>query len=447
MDSLREQRITQARIILNHPQFLSKTQKEKEQIVKDLMTKGLSIEDLRLLATERKLQSLDTGISFNILDKGVLTQILLGLSPKDVLSTCKINRQYRHVCSDSKVFEQLLSAHYPEAATTDNPRQQYIALTDGVETYYRLRDSQLPGGKFLEQIGPSRRPEMVTDWSFSNTLPLNIVGFFKSDVVVAWLQDHPEMAELVEKSFREFKPSHARFSEMTNEERKIAIESQIPVPKLNEIFQQFMLDYRTKGPEVLVKESLSKLYREDLPVGEAVFGQILEKFERFDHLVQWILKVGLPPEYKKMGGDKGMILTFKGNALPKGTTSWMAIWRAGARLSAIVQFTRRRMADRFVRKNYVRLLRNIRYRGFLTYIHRKYPMDDVLKPVLDELDALSDEELIKSRLFNEYLEEENYLIRPFTKEAMIEYIITHDNLVINDGQEEHLFSFKELTVV
>ncbi len=182
MDSLREQRIAQARIILNHSQFLNKTQKEKEQIVKDLMTKGLSIDDLRLLATERKLQSLDTRapdtVSFDILDKGVLTQILLGLSPKDVLSTCKINRQYRHVCSDSKVFEQLLSAHYPSAVSTNNPRQQYIALTEGVETYYRLQDFQLLDGKSITQIGPSRRPEMVSGWSFSNTRPLNIIGVF-----------------------------------------------------------------------------------------------------------------------------------------------------------------------------------------------------------------------------------------------------------------------------
>ncbi len=252
------------------------------------------------------------------------------------------------------------------------------------------------------------------------------------------------MAELVEKSFRGFKSNDARFSDITKEEMKIFIESQIPVPELNEIFQQFMLDYRTKGAKTLVDESLSKLYRGDLPVGEAVFGQILE---RFDHLVHWILKVGLPPEYKKMGADKGIILTFKGNALPKGTTSWISIWRTGERFSAILESTRRRMADRFVRKNYVDLLANIQNRGFVMYVHRKYPMHDVLKPVLDELDALSDEDLIKSRLFNEYLEEENYPIRPFTREAMVEYIMTHDNLVIDDGQEQHLFFFKQLTVV
>lgn len=76
--------------------------------------------------------------AINSLDSAVITEILINLHPKNVISSAFICRKFASAARNRQVFQKLLETHYPSAFLTSNPRQQYIAITEGVETTYRI---------------------------------------------------------------------------------------------------------------------------------------------------------------------------------------------------------------------------------------------------------------------------------------------------------------------
>jgi len=69
--------------------------------------------------------------------RDVISEIMVRLLPKDVLSlryTCVRLYKMDH-------FKRLLEAHYPNSLPTSNPMKQYIAITLGVRTYYKIPDA------------------------------------------------------------------------------------------------------------------------------------------------------------------------------------------------------------------------------------------------------------------------------------------------------------------
>ncbi len=78
-------------------------------------------------------------MSFGFLDKNAIVQILIYCHPRDVISLLQISFKLAAVARDPDVFKMLIRINYPTSCCTDNPRQQYIAITVGVETRYKSR--------------------------------------------------------------------------------------------------------------------------------------------------------------------------------------------------------------------------------------------------------------------------------------------------------------------
>jgi len=79
-----------------------------------------------------------TNTSFAILDKNALSEILIRLTPTDVLNLCTIKDQFAKICSDQSIFQKLMRYHYPNSYPTKNPKAQYVALTEHYDTHYYL---------------------------------------------------------------------------------------------------------------------------------------------------------------------------------------------------------------------------------------------------------------------------------------------------------------------
>lgn len=175
MDDARQQRITKARAILNNKVFLSKSE-EQSRITNHLLERGLLRVDLQMIYQEQT--------PFNMLDNNSFASVLSQLTPREVLQNCKLGRKFATVCRDPQVFTFLLRKHYPDSFYADNPRQQYIALTTGVETIYIL--PSLNNNKYdkPKQLIPSSRPEDTPGWTLGN---MHVSNISMIPVFAAWI--------------------------------------------------------------------------------------------------------------------------------------------------------------------------------------------------------------------------------------------------------------------
>lgn len=74
----------------------------------------------------------------NKLHRDVLEKIFAISSPKDILNLCQTNEKFAKTCRDPEVFIRLLDRFYPNAVYTEDPRKQFIAITEGLKTFYRM---------------------------------------------------------------------------------------------------------------------------------------------------------------------------------------------------------------------------------------------------------------------------------------------------------------------
>jgi hypothetical protein len=91
----------------------------------------------------------------DLIGRDVIALILIRLPPISVI-------RLRRVCAAvfrTNHFVLLMRAHYPQAILTSDPKKQYIALTLGFRTYYKIRtdfsDYDTSGWKNPEQISRS----------------------------------------------------------------------------------------------------------------------------------------------------------------------------------------------------------------------------------------------------------------------------------------------------
>lgn len=258
MDQHRAQSIAKARVILNHSAFRSKSSEEKRRVVQIMLDKGLLPEDLQMLKAELFPQGSQSQTGSNnllLLDKLVITRILLGLNPRDVLSTCRIDRKYARVCNDPQIFQLLMETHYPDSFLTDNPHQQYVALTAGVETIYYIDYKK---GNSIEQSDPVQmeapgRPEDASSpsWSSSYVAMPQITHFLQT---TGFLMLVPlSESEEIRASHRDVLLYERKFSEKGKTQR----EREAFFKLLDQTFKTFMKEYRSQGLEkVLERYSL-----------------------------------------------------------------------------------------------------------------------------------------------------------------------------------------------
>lgn len=74
----------------------------------------------------------------NKLHRDILEKIFAISSPKDILNLCQTNEKFAKTCRDPEVFIRLLDRFYPNAVYTEDPRKQFIAITEGLKTFYRM---------------------------------------------------------------------------------------------------------------------------------------------------------------------------------------------------------------------------------------------------------------------------------------------------------------------
>jgi len=66
------------------------------------------------------------------LNHDVLEKLLSTSAPRDVAKLCQTNKNFQHICNDPNVFRRLINKYYPNAEYTDDPRNQFYALIDGL---------------------------------------------------------------------------------------------------------------------------------------------------------------------------------------------------------------------------------------------------------------------------------------------------------------------------
>lgn len=68
------------------------------------------------------------------LNRDVISEIMVRLQPKDVLNLIWTSASFYHMDH----FARLMRCHYPDCVPTNNPRKQYLAITLGFRTYYKI---------------------------------------------------------------------------------------------------------------------------------------------------------------------------------------------------------------------------------------------------------------------------------------------------------------------
>jgi hypothetical protein len=118
----------------------------------------------------------------NRLHRDVLEKIFVISSPKDILSLCQTNEKFAETCRNPEVFIRLLDRFYPNTVYTEDPRKQFIAIAEGLKTFYRMEvdgDSEVVimsegdgVSKFnflgLELLHKPSRIEDIEGWSVEN---------------------------------------------------------------------------------------------------------------------------------------------------------------------------------------------------------------------------------------------------------------------------------------
>lgn len=73
------------------------------------------------------------------LNNDALGKILALSTPKDILHLCQTNKRFADTCASPETFKMLLNKYYPTASYTNDPRAQFVAITNGVKTFYKIK--------------------------------------------------------------------------------------------------------------------------------------------------------------------------------------------------------------------------------------------------------------------------------------------------------------------
>lgn len=439
-----QKRIEKATNIFRHNRFLQMTQEQKESAIKYLLARGLTLEELAL-AQEAAY------INFNILDKGVLSKILFNLSPRDVIATCATNRKYAHVCREPHLFERLLRAHYPQDFETDNPRQQYLALTYDIKTLYAFPiDFGRQGidayqGELVQLTNPSLI-EFTPNWSLYN------VGLYSLSILIRY----PLFAVRIEQNlvlekrdpilwflFLENLKEAVKQSEDYVDKGKSRIQMKEKFPDefafLDRVFRKLAAEFRKVGAEGIIKDpavrrALDEYYETKLNTGNSIEQLRAGEVKRLQENILEYVKDGKSRDLRH--SEDREILAVRGNAPPAGITAWIAVeGEEGA--PQLVHLRKRR-------EDLVEFLLDHSYGYLLDGMHGKFY--DYLEGIGGGVDA-GEGNFIASPEFAEFLKAnpETAEIESFTREGLRDYMMTHDIFQLPDENQWFYYYFRQVT--
>ncbi len=422
------------------------TQEQKEVAIEHLLAKGLTLEELALAQKAAY-------INFNILDKGVLSKILFNLSPRDVIATCATNRKYAHVCREPHLFERLLRAHYPQDFETDNPRQQYVALTVDVKTLYAFPiDFGRQGidayqGELVQLTNPSLI-EFTPNWSlytvglyslfiltrypvFAVKLEQNLV-LEKRDPIL-WFLFLENLKEAVEQSENHIDIGKSRIQMKEKFPDEFAF--------LDRVFRKLAAEFRKVGAEVIIKDpavrrALDDEYRANMGSVYAIEQARAGEIKRLGEYISEYTESGKSRDLRH--SEDREILAVRGNAPLTGTIAWIAVEGVEGALQLIHLRKRKEDLVEFLLDRSYKFLSNVMHDKFHEY------MEDVLGQPLDR----ATQNFVALPEFAEFLKAnpETREIESFTKEGLRDYMMTHDIFRLPDEEgQEFYYYFRQVT--
>jgi len=114
---------------------------------------------------------------FNSFSNDPLFLLLAKSKPKDVLRLCQVTPKLRKVCNNPQTFINLLKLHYTRfnPFNTENPKEQYLAITNRIKTWFELTATEIineDGDTVIKysnpkQIGKSLRQEEVPGFNIA----------------------------------------------------------------------------------------------------------------------------------------------------------------------------------------------------------------------------------------------------------------------------------------
>ena len=129
-----------AREVFRSKMFSSFPLEDKEKYVElmlqqlSLVQAGINRDDLLKAYWEIEANT----AAINRITADPLFLVMARLDPKSVLRTCETTQQFRRLCQNPALFLALMRSHYPDYYETSNPKEQYIAITTGLRTYYQI---------------------------------------------------------------------------------------------------------------------------------------------------------------------------------------------------------------------------------------------------------------------------------------------------------------------
>lgn len=409
-DPMHQKRIIKARAILNNAHFKRKTADEKERIIRIMLEQGLHVEDLQLLKDEQQN-------GFNVLDANVMAQILVNLEPREVLSNCTISEKFANFCRNQDVFKFLLSRHYPYAFPTENPHNQYAAITEGVKTTYLMKLENYPSPVMeAVMLGKPSKPEMLPGWAIDNTIFIRVKDLVKHPIFMGWLSKDRDAYLKLKSINSELESFDLR---IVNGWSSSLYRKNMHLDFIEENIKRFITDYRKRGMEAIISEpGVQEIWKLSFPVfniGTSVTESFLEN-------INSIINYSRPEKYRY--SVTSLLFIVKGNAIPRGTIAWSIISISNTFNQAEVFRSREEMAAYFVEFHRKRMIR-ILVASFDRYV------DENNLELGEELE-LPDREQIKSQAFRQWFAEQVPIkgLKSLSAHDIIQYVMTHESFGI-----------------
>lgn len=294
----------QVREVFRSQMFNDFSPDKKQQYI-DLMLKqpsiiqaGITRDDL--LKAYREIEANTAAI--NRITADPLFVILARLDPKSVLRTCETTQQFRRLCQNPNLFSALMRSHYPNYFETNNPKEQYIAITNGLETVYRMQRARVATDSTEVYWNELENPVQYG----KTQLPQNIPGF------------------------------HLKISEVYDLDQILG-PGYVPISLRHLIGQ---------NGEVLWN------YIQKAPPGSSVLPEEIPKLLEAKKITPYWIKRGRPKSYRA-DESKEIVFTIKGYPIPRGTRAWLLIAEGDSTNDETRVFkTKEDLARSFIEKEY-----------------------------------------------------------------------------------------------
>jgi hypothetical protein len=320
--------------------------------------------------------------------------IMSRLDPKSVLRTCETTNQFARLCRNPNLFSALMRVHYPDSFVTSNPKEQYIAITMGLETTYRLgRDQSI-------SVGGDQY------WTTFERTP---VQYEKTQLLV---------------KVPGFKLKH-----LSQENIQLLLGEGYVPPRLRPFTgytERMIVNYKHEKilPEIekLSQDELIKLYE----AGK---------------LPDWLIEYSLPKDYMA-DHDTEIVFRIKGYPIHHGTTAWLLILQshsAGIEDKVEVFKTKEDLATYFIEHEYPDFLAVV-IEEYLDsfYEEGNFNADDV--DVTPEGIAI----IMSTKRWEDWIKSSTLLPYPFTPESVYEHILESDELKIREQSRRNWWLFREV---